>query len=136
MSSTNVFSFYDAAEVAQEEAKIIVNTEYVHSMDESEVDDVRDEADAIEGEEEGERVDDTTCTEPANNSESGGVNQWLDRANALSEIRMLLKEEIEQDSGEYCTCYMHALSQPLSLYTNTAPPYPFYIQKCFLSSMT
>lgn len=114
-STTNKFSFYDAAEVAQEEAKIIVNTEYTYST-ESEVDDVRDEADAIGGERDEERVQAAACTEAgaaATNSESGGVNQWLDRANALSEIRMLLKEEIEQDSGEYCACYMHASFRPL-----------------------
>lgn len=108
MTSTNKFSFYDAAEVAQEEAKIIANTEYAYSTD-SEVDDVRDEADAIGGEGGEERVQ-RTDSGAATISESGGVNQWLDRANALSEIRMLLKQEIEQDSGEYCACYIHAPS--------------------------
>ncbi len=103
---SNKFSFYDAVEVAQEEAKIIANTEYAYST-ESEVDDVRDEANAIGGEGDEERVQRIEAS-AATNSGSGGVNQWLDRANALSEIRMLLKEEIEQDSGEYCSCYIHS----------------------------
>ncbi len=104
---TNKFSFYDAAEVAQEEAKIVANTEYAYST-ESEVDDVRDETNAIggEGEERVQRTEASAVTKPG----SGGVNQWLDRANALSEIRMLLKEEIEQDSGEYCASYIHTPS--------------------------
>lgn len=182
MTSSNVFSFYDAAEIAQAEAKLRVNfiTEKNVHKEEAEVDDVcdtdtiqgndvRDEVDVVEGEMEEERnnvaaptesnsvsvhkkeeafeVDDvrdasiqdddvrdetdgtegeleeernniaasTESPEDLQNASSDDEpnpplpksnygakkNQWLDRANALNEIRMLLKEEIEQDSGEY-----------------------------------
>ena len=76
-------------------------------------DDVRDEADVVEGEMEKERINVAAPNEsnrppaedlPSSNS-GAKKNQWLDRANALNEIRMLLKEEIEQDSGEYFDWY-------------------------------
>jgi len=113
--ASNVFSFYDAAEVAQSEAKVLVNTIGDAHSEESEDYDVRDEADAIVEEDEEERAIDATHSEPRTAAVSGPgtVNQFLDRANALNEIRMLLKEEIEQDSGEYFICYMQATSCPL-----------------------
>ena len=133
MTSSNVFSFYDAAEIAQTEVKNRVNTtDNACTTEEAEVndvcdadsiqgDDVRDEADVIEGETEEERS-------------SGAVNQWLDRANALNEIRLLLKEEIEQDSGEYFVCYIHAhVTFIFPILTSTIIRCK---QPCFQSSMT
>ena len=188
MTSSNVFSFYDASEIAQAETKTRVTvTDNVHNTEEAEVDvcadsikgdDVRDEAEFIEKEMEQERNNDAAPTESysesihnkeeafeevddardasiqdddvrdENNAIEGELeeernnvaastespedlpnaspddepnppllsksnsgakkNQWLDRANALNEIRMLLKEEIEQDSGEYFVWYKYA----------------------------
>eukprot|EP00985_Skeletonema_marinoi_P033330 scaffold41037_cov241-Skeletonema_marinoi.AAC.2 len=101
--ASNVFSFYDAAEVAQSEAKVLVNTIGDAHSEESEDYDVRDEADAIVEEDEEERAIDATHSEPRTAAVSGPgtVNQFLDRANALNEIRMLLKDEIEQDSAMF-----------------------------------
>jgi hypothetical protein len=118
MTSSKKFSFYDAATLApQPDEKSPVNTEDASpscSMEEAYVDDVRDEADAIVEEHEEDRANAAThCTGVKSGPSS--VNQWLDRANALNEIRMLLKEEIEQDSGKYFVCYIHA------------PPYPLFV---------
>lgn len=136
--ASNVFSFYDAAEVAQSEAKVLVNAIGDAHSEESEDYDVRDEADAIVEEDEEERAIDATHSEPRTAAVSGPgtVNQFLDRANALNEIRMLLKEEIEQDSGEYFVCYIHATSCPLFFYTNTVRNHLHYKQPCSLSSTT
>ena len=106
MTSSKVFSFYDAASIAQEAAKSPINTENAspaYFAEESVVEDVRDEADVADSDDEA-RANVATYTDPHNtpiSDDSGTVNQWLDRTNALNEIRILLKEEIEQDSGEY-----------------------------------
>lgn len=113
MTSSKVFSFYDAASVAQEAAKSPINTEDAspaYFAEESVVEDVRDEADVIADSDDEARANVATPTDPhitPISDDSGTVNQWLDRANALNEIRMLLKEEIEQDSGEYPTLLRH-----------------------------
>jgi hypothetical protein len=102
MTSSKEFSLYDAATLAQLDLKS-KGASPSSSMEEADVDDVRDEADAIVEEAEEERANAATQREPRTTDMASPsvVNQWLDRANALNEIRMLLKEEIEQDSGEY-----------------------------------
>lgn len=136
MPSSNAFSFYDAATVVQEQEaeKSLGNTEEdaspACSMEEEtslDVDDVRDEADVIVKEdEEGANAAKPTELRTTVISGPGGVNQWLDRANALNEIRVMLKEEIEQDSGEYFVCYIHAHFTLYSFHTNANTIMPIY----------
>ena len=98
MASSQVFSFYDAAAVA-EPAQEFSSSEAspACNIEEAAEDDVN--VDVEEEQRDDEEAKATMKGSPV--AVPYSMNQWVDRANALNEIRHLLKEEIEQDSGEF-----------------------------------
>ena len=111
MASSQVFSFYDAAAVAEpaqelssSEASPACIEEAAEDVDIGNVDVEEEQRDDVEAEA-------TVKGSPVEVPYS--MNQWVDRANALNEIRKLLKEEIEQDSGEYILLVFFFFTQHL-----------------------
>lgn len=91
-SSPKIFSFYGAAALA-ESSHIGGAAPAGCSMEE--VDIVGKDGSDVDEERE-EEAEATSMDEPGGSS----VGKLIDRATALNEIRKLLNEEIEQDSGE------------------------------------
>ncbi len=100
MASSQVFSFYDAAAVA-EPAQEFSSSEAPPACNIEEADEDVDIGNVDVEEEQRDDVEAEATMKGSPVAVPYSMNQWVDRANALNEIRHLLKEEIEQDSGEF-----------------------------------
>ena len=97
MASSQVFSFYDAAAVA-EPAQELSSSEASPACN---IEEASEDVDIDAEEEQRDDVEAEATIQASPVEIPYSMNQWVDRANALNEIRKLLKEEIEQDSGEF-----------------------------------
>ena len=105
MTSSTKFSFYDpaVANPPKEETPSTDADESSAAVDAA-VGSIHDETDAIDERDDGADATATaTASEEPRIKDTRGpsIEEWLEKANALNSIRKMLKEEVEQDGGEY-----------------------------------
>ena len=106
MTSSTKFSFYDPAVAETPQESPSTDADASSACVDATVGSSHDETDAIDERDDG---TDATATATATaaeephtkNTRGPSVEEWLEKVNNLNSIRKMLKEEVEQDGGEY-----------------------------------
>ena len=137
MTSSTKFSFYDPAVADPPKESPSTDADASSAAVDASVGNIHDETDAIDERDDGADATATASEEPRIKDTRGpSIEEWLEKANTLNSIRKMLKEEVEQDGGEYIILVCVRMHRHLFILTIILLRRTYYYkqQPCLLSS--